>query len=124
MSLCTVWIGPCTDGRYYSEPRWTSEKAEDGSCDWFVCLDDDDPPEIVIREDAEPPSLPWLSYKTRFRTSNRAILHPKNFTSAKSAWVSIRKPPPPPDSYHRVVDTKEQMGGSYVHFVPPPEFCE
>ena len=121
MSLCTVWIGPCTDGRYYSEPRWVGNQAEDGSCDWFLCLDDDDPPEIVIREDVEPPSLSWLSYKTRFRRSRRAILHPRNFTPAKAAWAKIKETPPPPTSYDQVVDSKEQMGGGYVHIMPPPD---
>lgn len=51
MSLVPTWVR-ATDGRYYKNPILHGE-------DWFVCFDDDDPPELVVvqvpgegREDA------------------------------------------------------------------------
>lgn len=42
MSLTSTFV-KCNDGNYYRDPTWRGN-------DFFICFDDDDPPEIVIKK--------------------------------------------------------------------------
>lgn len=60
MSLCRVFIEG-SDGKFYKDP---TIKGQYGRTLWFLCFDDDDPPEIVVQED--PKLMPGeLYYKRR-----------------------------------------------------------
>lgn len=127
MSLCATWVGPCTDGKFYKDPTWKGNLRPDGSCDWFICLDDDDPPEIVIRLGVSAPDVPWLDRHSGFRDGHRMVLNPKGFTPAQAAWGHMVAVPPPPEEYSEVVSDLRQVSGDRVHYrtdklrVPTPE---
>lgn len=44
MSLVSTWC-KCSDGRWYKNPVWASSRR---NYTWFVCLDDKEPPELVM----------------------------------------------------------------------------
>ena len=118
MSLGTTWIGPCADGRYYSEPCWKSEEKEYG-WDWFICLDEDDPPEIVVRESVDGPTLSWFKYKGLKGGGSRGCLEPGsalNFVKAKSAFGKFQQVPPPPIEYDRVVEDRNDCSPLYTFY--------
>ena len=45
MSLVSTWV-KMADGKWYQNPTIFSK-----SRNWYLCFDDDDPPELVIKED-------------------------------------------------------------------------
>jgi hypothetical protein len=100
MSLVPVYA-KCSDGLWYKRPVWHGEYLEDGTFPWFVCLDDDDPPELVVQRDREKPNIPWLKtaslkpYSDALRIFDRKYA----FREANAWWALITESPPPPNKY-------------------------
>ena len=100
MSLGAVWAGPCSDGRWYEEPSWNAYN-EDGGRNWFVCLDEDDPAELVVRVELEAPELSWFAHK-KLKESGRCCLGADHaFLPAKRAFGGFVCAPPPPNARRR-----------------------
>lgn len=104
MSVCAVWC-KCSNGRWYENPVWF-ERHKDRGFKWYVCLDDDDPPELVMRDDEEQPKLSWAKFpKARPSGGCLRMLGPENkngdrtFLKSRSVFGCIISAPPIPDKY-------------------------
>ncbi len=125
MSLSSTWCY-CSDNHWYEEPVWEG-RDEDGNKIWFLCLDDDDPPEMVIKINERLPNrnqycklfpeLDFIKYTTNLANTAGRFFGDSDddWTShlAASRWCEFTKIPPPPDRY----DTKSDDGTmpSQVH---------
>lgn len=93
MSLVSTYC-LADDGQWYREPVLRGE-------DWFICFDDDDPPELVFKEhsDINPYTLLHdiglkASLKGRGNRSGRMFGKDFEFDDAISFWLKIKKPIP------------------------------
>jgi len=117
----------CSDGLWYEDPVWRGYD-EDGKLRWFLCLDDDDPPEMVLRVDDSPKDLdpkgraalfPQLDY-IRY-TSNASSFDGQwrqfgnEMVRASSRWCELIKVPPPPTKSDGP-GTKERRPGECVFY--------
>lgn len=110
MSMYSVWI-KCQDGRWYEDPIWT----EIGK--WFICLDDDDPPELVMTKKAYDAGelsklqLDWFKAgKVEHGTGGRMFppysKHQPSIT-AINLFGKIIKIPPVPEFYDAVAESED-----------------
>lgn len=113
MSLVSTYC-KCSDGKWYKEPIWFGS-------DWFICLDDDEPPELVIEKESSKPDILWFEIKGYPETSAR--LFPvgtgrkwSNFKNAKSWFGPLIATPSPPQRYNAVYDRKPDKMGVYYEF--------
>lgn len=80
------------DGQWYREPVLSG-------AGWFICFDDDDPPELVWRVDADinPYTLLreiGLEAKLQGRGQSAHRIFGGEFHEAYSFWLKIKKPIP------------------------------
>lgn len=93
MSLVSTYC-LADDGKWYKEPVLGGE-------DWFICFDDDDPPELVFKEHSDINPYTLLrelgikaSLKGRGNRSMRMFSEEIKFDDAISFWLKIKKPIP------------------------------
>jgi len=121
MSLVATWCY-CSDGCWYEEPVWKGLD-QNGLNIWFLCLDDDDPPEMVIRTDraaigtraelnAMRPKLPWLRYISQVSPAGHRYFG-GSFHKAVSCWTEFIQVPPPPEKYDSKSETRPSYMGCY-----------
>jgi hypothetical protein len=104
MSLVATYV-LATDGRYYEDP--TIYDTEHWPPNWFLCFDDDDPPELVVRKGTPIPDLPYFQRTTRFRSQtgrqfdHRACNAPEQefFVPALACFGKLTQPIPPPTMF-------------------------
>ncbi len=102
MSMSATWV-QCNDALYYREPRYGDDAT------WFVCFDDDDPPEVVVRmekgetRDSVMARTAAILDDAGFHAEivGRGRINGKRhfngrMVDAFSAWIDIRNAPPPP----------------------------
>jgi len=109
MSLVATWCR-CADGNWYSEPVWAGP--DPANPDWFLCLDDDDPPEVVVKKGADGPTFPWFKYASLKPCGSRIFTMREagtnfEFTPARHAFGSFKKTPPVPNRFDQVRPTRE-----------------
>jgi len=103
MSLVATYV-QATDGKFYKG----AVIFEEG---WFVCFDDDDPPELVVFEGHKIPNLDWFERKNTPHSGGHRCVPPdwKKMRKAKSYWGTLIKRIPIPTEYDGVVDSKNQI---------------
>lgn len=124
MSLVSTWC-ICSDGKWYEQPVWKGYDP-DGKTRWFLILDDDDPPEMILRVDDYPEHMP---------RKERAALYPKldfirytenasgfggqwrqfggKFVRSSNRFCEFTMVPPPPQSHDKVSDNRPGYMGCY-----------
>lgn len=128
MSLVATWCY-CSDGKWYEDPVWY-ELAEDSKTrSWFLCLDDDDPPELVIQltddeyKHHKRPAVPELDY---FKITGGwsysfgrwfGLSHSSPVKQAMRHGVGVfgklTKVPPPPGQFDSVSEERPDYMGCY-----------
>lgn len=109
MSLCSTWV-LARDGNFYQDPVLRGD-------DWFLCFDDDDPPELVIKCEKEQPlktlqrakeilkahlfGVRYEFLSKRPRWSHRMF---PEFHHAGAIFIKILDPIPVPQEYEAVLD--------------------
>ncbi len=117
----------CKDGKFYREPVWRGDT-------FFLCLDDDDPPELVIMkpkaltvEDAKKMAtniLTVLGIKAKiiegsyFGGASRIFKKGSfKFIKAFRYFLEIVEPPPPPNEWEKTPTTDvSKVDGCIYHF--------
>jgi hypothetical protein len=111
MSLVSTWVA-AVDGRFYQNPILEG----DG---WFVCFDDDDPPELVIsktlqktpQQVLQDAGIPWRSVD-KPRDSGERIFK-KKWKWAKTCFFELSNPIPVPQRFDAVSDNPTGQGCYY-----------
>lgn len=99
MSLVPTWV-EAVDGNFYKDPTLRGTG-------WFVCFDDDDPPELVIRVEYAKKRFSILKDKG-IKYANLAFqgssgrLFGGRFKTANSYFFKLRGPIPIPDKHDGV----------------------
>ncbi len=108
MSLVGTYVR-AEDGQLYRGPVIYG----DG---WFVCFDDDDPPELVVFEGTEVPSLPWLRLKGKANGGGSRCVPPtwEPMAEANSYWCKLLAPIPVPE-LHDGTTTKDKIMQGVVY---------
>jgi hypothetical protein len=115
MSLTSTWI-QCNDKKWYENPKWC-DLQEDGTYTWFVCLDDDDPPELVVKIDRSEPEIPWFKPTTESSSySGRYFGDERRFHPARSRFGEIPSRPPPPQVFDEVSSAKPEYMGHWYEY--------
>lgn len=95
MSLVSTYC-LADDGKWYKEPVLRGE-------DWFICFDDDDPPELVFKEHSDiNPYILLRELGIKAKLKGRGHLSGRmfgrsddyKFDDAVSFWLNIKKPIP------------------------------
>lgn len=91
MSLVPTWVY-AEDGNWYKDPVITGPG-------WFICFDDDDPPEMVIRTDQRQPQIPAF-FQPIGKFGHPCHRHFNNgFFPAKSCFGRLEKAIPVPQQF-------------------------
>ncbi len=109
MSLCPVYVR-AVDGLFYKDPVICHY-------DWFICFDDDDPPELVVfaknRKEAYAKLEIIEAQQTFFRRSSplgsmnfRHHEQTKKYRSACSCWIELVSPIPSQEGKTGTTQTK------------------
>ena len=131
MSQVATWVLGI-DGRFYEEPTLYPpgyDPASGEPPDWYLCFDDDDPPELVIREGKPLPDLPYLQITGKGQRCTREFYHgpyrPKNpifwLRPAKAYFGKLTRPIPAPDVWREGERCSEVGGrpeGECVYYAP------
>jgi hypothetical protein len=128
MSLYATWC-KCKDGKWYKEPLWLGDDLGDGTVSWFLCLDDDDPPELVYQVGKAAPPIDlyrWFKASTKFGESGHRTfnLHRQGdkkweFRKARRCFGHLIHLPPIPQIYDAVL---ENWDNSLIQcWINPPE---
>jgi hypothetical protein len=114
MSLNSPYVC-CSDSKWYKDPVWRGP-------DWFVCYDDDDPPEIIIKADSKlsfDEALKLCGHKAcatfRFRGGVERVFDKEGvkFARAKSCFFKPSGLPRPPDEFGAVFDEAPSVPGVF-----------
>ena len=68
MSITSTWV-LAEDGRYYEDP--TLYDPDHFPPWWFLCFDEDEPPELVVRVGTPIPDLPYFERTTPVRKARK-----------------------------------------------------
>ena len=105
MSLSYIYV-KAIDGKYYRYPTFRSKNN-----DWFVCFDEDDPPEIVIKKSCKKKpeeildSIGIKYQKIRNRiSSGRCFGSTGSIHSAYSWFFDLKEPIPIPENHEGIKD--------------------
>lgn len=129
MSLVSTYV-KAVDGNFYKDPVLKGKEKSYPFGDWFLCFDDDDPPELVMED---------IDHKLPFRQRAAAIMREmdsqfqdkdlyyqgaggrrdfgeRGFLRAISFFLTIRKPIPVPEKHGGVYanDAPRGMGVYYT----------
>lgn len=130
MSLVATWCH-CSDGKWYRNPVWSGDPDQDGLATWFVCLDDDEPPELVVqiaystRLGKVLDTIPWFEQKTDF--DHRAGGVGREFRDREHGWHCrpamrcfgrLIARPTVPTSYDRCQETISKRGEYCFYDLP------
>lgn len=125
MSLAATYT-KAVDGKWYEEARWSG--VDKLGRKWFLCLDEDDPPEMVVElgEDTVSSLAAGVILKdrgfkgviTRSNGSSGRLFGsiPSPFIRAASFDVSLEGPVPVPDNFDSVSDSRPLKSGTYFTF--------
>ena len=107
MSLVATWVR-AKDGKYYKEPSWRGI-GNDGRESWFVCVDDDEPVELVVRRGFDIPEFDWLMVISEntacgSRTFGKEGDDKVRFFGADAYWCEFVAPAEIPDNFEEVYD--------------------
>ena len=105
----------CSDGNWYGGAIWTDGKEE---YEWFVCLDDDDPPELVVRDYAEMPSIPWFRPERQLAKAGFRKQAGKRHFAGKYHWANsvfgqLCKVPPVPQKWNSKHANRHELHGVF-----------
>jgi len=110
----------CSDGFWYKEANWRGLELPDGTSSWFICLDDDDPPEIVIQANVVPPTFDWFSYprpemKTEKQCTAKRVFktEPWEFRWGHATFGRLVAVPPPPEQHQGKFEERPKNQGVY-----------
>lgn len=102
----------CDDGCWYKDPIWTNFAT------YYVCEDDDDPTELVVRFGHEIPELAWFKcgvHWTKGMTRNFPIdLNKWKLWKAKSCFGRMVDNPPPPQIFGAKYDERPDRVGVFL----------
>lgn len=117
MSLVATWC-LCSNGKWYEDPVWEGDPLPDSSRSWFLCLDDDEPPELVVQIGQPIPEIPWFRPGTKMRQAGRRYFSEtgsfnEQYRPARNQFGSLIRRPDPPQEYSSVSDTRPSYMGHY-----------
>lgn len=112
MSLVSTWV-EATDGMFYQNPVICG----DG---WYVCFDDDDPPELVVKKSVKRTPLeilrdagiPWKSVRPRGFGGKR--MFNGKFKEAKACFFELSGPIPIPQAFYSRHENPQGQGVYYA----------
>jgi hypothetical protein len=112
MSLVSTWVR-AVDGKLYRDPVFRG----DG---WFLCFDDDDPPELVVRAGQKPPHLPYFKRKRRGNSGMRCFTGEISggFEDANSYFGRITQRIPVPTEHGGCVSDAKEIGQGCLYDFP------
>lgn len=139
MSLVSTYV-LCTDGQMYRDPTWHGR--HENRLKWFLCFDDDDPPELVIESargmnpqlvrqiaSAILAGLPIRRFKLgKVEPGVSGRIFPQDgpkslkFVQAYSLFVSLYEPLPPPQKHDGFAHHQPMQGVFYTFGLPMPTF--
>jgi len=116
MSLYHMWV-KAVDGKWYENPTIYGKILDDDEpeYDWFVCWDDDDPVELVMREEVDPQKVyavignwfkPTCKLSGGSARSFENTQKTREFYPAKSQFGNVNKRIPVPNRYASVSKTE------------------
>jgi|SRR5665213_299803 len=113
MSLVSTWV-EATDGRYYQNPVLEGPG-------WFICFDDDDPPELVVtkrnlrtfQQILQDAKIPWKSIGLGCGSGTGNLIFNGKFKEAKATFFELAGPIPIPQRFDSVHDNPEGQGCYY-----------
>jgi hypothetical protein len=89
----------CSDGFLYKHPMWRSE-LKNGLYSWFICLDDEELPELVWLKGQPQPELSWFKPVSRTRWNvSRCFSNDMKMLKASSVFGELAACPPPPEEF-------------------------
>lgn len=105
MSLVSTYVR-AVDGKLYRDPIVVGN-------DWFLCFDDDDPPELVVRAMGALPELQCIRAICGHTRSFRCFTGDLNddFVEADSYWCELVSPIPVPQRHDGVVALEDIKQG-------------
>jgi hypothetical protein len=115
MSLCSTFV-KAVDGKYYDDPVFRGEG-------YFVCFDDDDPPEIVISLERYRNPDPAVilqaigidyaksSLKIQGRAGRCFTGEKKETQEAISYFFNLKSPIPVPIEFYKAVNSRNECHG-------------
>jgi len=117
MSLCTTYV-KSADGKWYAEPV-IEGITQDGK-EWYLCFDEDDPPELVVQTDGTGKEINADKILRDAGVSFGGIkfraVSGRRIGNAASFWVTILAPIPTPTKFDAVYDQQPQRQGTYYSF--------
>ena len=92
MSLGPIYV-KARDGCVYANPAFRGEG-------WFVCWDEDEPVELVVKRGTRPPHLPWFKKVGKAQYAYRCFGKTVDVPSVPArAWFGEVKSMPVPDEH-------------------------
>ncbi len=121
MSLVSTYC-LCEDGYWYQNPLWHGDLLTDGTYPWFICLDDDDPPELVVQEEYKQfwPKIDWFEptekaekYGSRLFDEGPFDKEPVPCFPAIRQFGELTKLPPKPQRFDKRFEDRPDCQGVF-----------
>lgn len=114
MSLVSTYVR-AIDGKLYRNPVLRGEG-------WFLCFDDDEPPELVVLRGQTPPGFTFFKKKKQtprrsMRCFGKAISAP--FQDADAYFGRLTAPIPVPEEHDGFVSSPERIRQGVVYDPKP-----
>lgn len=107
MSVGTTYV-KSSDGKWYAEPSLRGV-TKDGK-QWYLCFDEDDPPELVVQVGGANPVEILKSAGVSFSGITKNGVSGRCIGEAASYWVNITKPIPTPTKHDGAFDKPDRIG--------------
>lgn len=117
MSLGNVYL-KSSDGKWYEWP--TLEGVTQDGKKWYLCFDEDDPPELVVQTNGNGKEIDAKKILREAGVSFSGIrfggVCGRCIGDAASFWVDITAPIPTPTKFNAVFDKNPERPGTYYSF--------
>lgn len=117
MSLGNIYL-KSSDGKWYEWP--TIEGVTQDGKKWYLCFDEDDPPELVVQTDGNGKEIDAKKILREASVSFSGVrfngVCGRMIGDAASFWVNITAPIPTPTKYKAVFNKNPELPGTYFSF--------
>jgi len=117
MSLGNIYL-KSSDGKWYEWP--TIEGVTQDGKKWYLCFDENDPPELVVQTDGNGKEIDAKKILREAGVSFGGVrfngVCGRMIGRAASFWVTITAPIPTPTKFDAVYETQPQRQGTYFSF--------
>lgn len=114
MSLVSTYVR-ATDGQFYKNPVIEGDN-------WFICFDDREPPEMVVKEGAYPPELAYFQPTSSLVPCGQRVFEQEwDFAPARHQWGKLVGPIPVPDDDNHDGKCNRPPGGCVIYDPQPKD---